>query len=492
MIQSSAFTRRQFLGAVGVGSLGASLSGCGGPSPWVEDPPIPPPDISNDLGLRLLNRTTFGPSPKEINEINAIGYEAYLEQQLDPDGIDDGQLDARLASLTTLTAPITKIIDREENDVRVELIKARVLRAALSRRQLYERMVEFWTDHFTIYQNQEAVIFLKTVDDREVVRAHALGNFRDMLRASSKSPAMLVYLNNNVNVAGSPNENYARELLELHTVGVDGGYTQGDVEEMARALTGWSVFDKKPDIGKFAYRQELHDDGPKQIMGLTLPAGGGITDGEKAIDYLAGHEQTARFIAGKLVRHFVAESAPASLVDRVAGAFQSSQGDIKATLRELFSQSAMALAEPKFKRPLHSMVDVIRRSGSTITDEIDLGEWLSLLGHMPFNWPSPDGYPDAPEYWAPGLLNRWNLAAALAFGEIKTVALDAESLAKSLDASTPQEVIDLWDGMFHSGNLPDAEREAMLEYVSRDASDPARLYYESLAMAISTPAFQWC
>ncbi len=487
-------TRRQMLATMGVGGTLAAWSGCSGtmPGPDTTGQPLTPPEMPDDLDLRLLNRITFGPTADQFEEIAQIGYDAFLEEQLNPERIADTATDDALRSLPTLRQPLAELAQAEEPDfVAEELVLARVIRATQSNRQLLERVVEFWTDHFNIYHAGDAIKILKTIDDREVIRANALGNFRDMLHASSRSPAMLVYLDNATNLAGAPNENYARELLELHTVGRNSGYVQEDVEELARALTGWSVVQDGLAAGSFVFRANLHDDGPKQVIDLSLPASGGMDDGRMVFDYLAGLPQTARFIATKLVKHFVAESAPQSVVDRVTDAFLTSDGDMKTILREVFARESMRLAEPKFKRPLHFISDIIRRTGARIDESEELGFWLYVLGHVPFLWPAPDGYPDVAEHWAPGLLNRWNFATAYSFGDLVGARFDVLARVQREGDYAPAAVVDLWDRMFFAGQMPRDERAALHAYITDDPEDEGRLIYESFAMAISMPSFQW-
>ncbi len=492
MIATRALSRRGFLTAIGAGASAVTIGACNIPPPGVDPPILPPPVLPDDLLLRLLNRATIGPTAAEVNAAVEMGYDAWLEQQLNPDSIDDADAQNRVGRLGTLTAAPDVLFIFPEDLVRNELIAATFTRAVHSRRQLHERMVEFWTDHFNIFHYKDATPWLKTIDDRDVIRRHALGNFRELLQASGKSPAMLVYLDNVQNVAGGPNENYPRELLELHTLGVAGGYTQTDVENVARALTGWSVRPNFPGRGTFIFNAGAHDNGAKQIMGLSLPAGGGISDGEQLLDYLARHPSTAKFIARKLVRHFIAPSAPADLVQTVAAAFSSSDGDIRTTLRALFSRESLARAEPTFKRPFHLLADVTRRSGSEVRVESGLELIIAAMGHLPFAWPAPNGYPDAAAYWSPGMLHRWNYAMYMASNSIRTTPVNPREIALANNATTTEQVLALWSQMFFGNAMPADERDAIAAYVNADPGDEVRRYLESFALAISSPSFQWC
>ena len=240
--------------------------------------------------------------------------------------------------------------------IMIELAQAKVLRAIYSERQLQEVMADFWFNHFNVFAPKGADKWLVTSYERDVIRPYALGRFRDLLGATAKHPAMLFYLDNWMSSkeggpTGMParpdaqgnrrrptglNENYARELMELHTLGVDGGYTQKDVTEVARALTGWSL--ERPERGgAFAYRPQMHDDGEKVVLGTRIPAGGGVRDGEMVLDMLARHPSTARFIATKLARRFVSDTPPPALVDRAARVLRETEGDIRAVVRTIIT-----------------------------------------------------------------------------------------------------------------------------------------------------------
>jgi hypothetical protein len=242
-------TRRDFLKMAGFLAASVTLSSCqplyalvGEPQPgdW-------PPLSSTDL--RALNRLTYGARPWERARVAEIGLQAWVEEQLSPDSMDDFACTLRLRNLDTLSMTGQQLYDLSDRlfdnfdreTVPNQLRQATLLRQVYSKRQLYEKLVEFWNDHFNIATSKGECYYLKTVDEREVTRAHALGPFRDLLWASAHSPAMLTYLDNQANHRGAPNENYARELLELHTLSVRGGYSQQDVMELARCLTGWGV-----------------------------------------------------------------------------------------------------------------------------------------------------------------------------------------------------------------------------------------------------------
>lgn len=452
--------------------------------------------------LRLLNRGGYGPRPGDVERARTLGLEAYLEEQLHPEGMEDTAAELLVRGLSHYNMDVDALLALENGrDAARELAIATVGRALLSRRQLYEVMVEFWSDHFNIYlRKQGNMVYLKIVDDRDVIRPHALGSFRDLLFASARSPAMLVYLDNVANAKGRPNENYARELLELHTMGVDGGYSQRDVEAVARALTGWGVQRRGLGRGRFRFNVEAHDMGAKEVLGHTLPGGRGEEDVHDVLEILAAHPATARFIATKLVRRFVADEPPAALVDAVAITFQESDGDVKAMLRTLFLSDAFATAPPKLKRPYTFLISVLRaldgdvrltavgRGGVT-----QLGRWLQRLGQPPFLWAAPDGYPDVSSAWAANLLPRWNFCLALLHERIAGVQLPLQELAAAGGASSTKEALDLFAGLLLQRPMT-AEARALFEAYAGggDGERPERRRLrDAIALMAAGPAFQW-
>lgn len=228
---------------------------------------VPPLAPWTDPRMRLVRRATYGPRAVDVADVRTQGYQRWLNDQVNYTRIDDASLDtdvaARWPNLARSAGDLALV---NAGTLRSELQQAALYRAVFTKRQLYERMVEFWTDHFSI--DIEKVGYLKVIDDREVIRTHALGKFGDLLKASAHSPAMLAYLDQNLSRAGAPNQNYVRELMELHTLGVDGGYTQQDVEELARVFTGWTI----TGAGAFSFNASRHDFGAKTVLGVTIPA----------------------------------------------------------------------------------------------------------------------------------------------------------------------------------------------------------------------------
>ena len=261
-------TRRRFLttalgGAVSAGTFGSFATYALADKVFDVPDEVDVADLDPAI-LQLINRTTFGFTTSLYEEVSAMGFDEYVESQLDYEHVNDALVDARLASYETLFMSSQEIYDtyREERGVPIrQLVEATVLRAIFSKRQLYERMVQFWTDHFSIDINDDLVVFFKTADDRDVIRQHAMTTFPQLLNASAKSAAMLYYLDNFANIVGHAQENYARELMELHTVGVNGPYTQEDVEEVARCLTGWTIAgaENPSGFGSFVFHPPFHD-----------------------------------------------------------------------------------------------------------------------------------------------------------------------------------------------------------------------------------------
>ena len=465
--------RREFLQlfgkGLGYGALATILPACGGgggsgsASSSLDEGPsvIPKPVIpAASPEYTALKRTSFGPHRDAMVAINNLGISNYLEQQLNYTFIDDGSLEADIRALFPLTmqTPALLINGFPDNifNVAIEMISATQYRQMFSKRQLYEVMVEFWSDHFNIHLVNGLGPTLKPYDDQQVIRQHALGNFSDLLHASAKSSAMQFYLDNFLNQSVAPNENYARELMELHTLGVDGGYTETDVKEVARCFTGWSLrFPDDPggDYGEFVFQPAIHDNLSKLLLGNPIAANGGQTDGEQVLDILAAHPSTASFIATKLCRRFISDTPPQSAVDAVAAAFTSSSGDISTTLSALFATPEfLGSADFKFTRPSEYLAALVRSLAPDTPYPPANDQFLfyaqSILGQLPFYWPTPDGYPDAESYWAStgGLLNRWRLSFLSFAGIIPGVNIiqvdytamlnGADTLATVVDAIT--------------------------------------------------------
>jgi hypothetical protein len=406
-------------------------------------PKLPPPPAGTEIDpdFHLLSRAAFGPWPGDVWRVKKMGREAWLEEQLHPQHIRDTACDLRAERFESLYFAAGDAYEWRKPVLRDEITRHTLLRAVYSRRQLFEVMVEFWTDHLNIDLEKGDCIHLKPSDDRDVIRRHALGNFYDLIRASALSPAMLVYLDgrsNKVrrNSADKPNENYARELMELHTLGVRGGYTQWDVLEAARCLSGWT-FDRSRfwalNQGESFFRPDWHDNGEKQVLGQVLPAGGGPKDLDRLVDIVCGHPSTAKHIATKLCRRFISMEPPTGAVDKVAAEFTRTHGDIRCMLRVLFSTDEFSESRGRLlKRPFKFMVSALRALAADAHADKNLLEPLQRMGHGLFQHPTPDGYPDEELPWMGTLMWRWNFAIALAAGKQNGVRINLHDLRRQL------------------------------------------------------------
>jgi uncharacterized protein (DUF1800 family) len=518
-------SRRQFI-VGGAGAVVLTAVGCnrndgsmadarrwwGKPTaPRLEGELTPSAATEIDEVSHLINRLTFGARPGEYARVAVLGGRAFIEEQLTPERIDDWQCEQLIRhefdgladpagrlfprngddddpmqqlfpSLKDRGARVGHLYDYKDKVLLEQLTRATVLRAVLSKRQLFEVMVQFWSDHFNIDPSKGDAKWLKVADDNDVIRAHALGNFRDMVRASAVSPAMLWYLDGRVNRKSrpdeKPNENYARELLELHTLGVHGGYTQQDVMEVARCLTGWTVRPRKRFFkGRVEFQVRQHDQGAKVVLGVTIPAGLGPSDLDRVLDILMAHPSTARHVAEKLCRRFIHDVPPAAAVSATAAAFTRSQGDIPVTLRTLFQTPEFldpGLRGQKFKRPIHFVVSALRATNAETDGSKQLMTYLQRLGHVPFRYTTPDGYPETAPHWQNTLLWRWNFATALADNRIKGTRIRFAWLREKLGGD-------------------DAVMATLLARQPRPAERTA--YRDSgagLALMIASPAFQSC
>jgi hypothetical protein len=498
-VPAPALSRRAFLRLAGLVTASVAAAACapvysrlGGPAepPPAEPWPAPPPPA-----LAGLNRLTFGPRLAERQRVAEIGLAGWIEEQLAPETLDDGPAGWRLRSFDTLrmspddlaTLSNRLFDDLDTTTVPNELRQATLVRQVYSRRQLYELLVEFWTDHFNISVEKGDCFFLKTIDDREVVRPHALGRFRDLLWASAHSPAMLVYLDNQVNGKDAPNENYAREVMELHTLGVNGGYTQTDVMELARALTGWTV---KPNFwrGEFKFDPQQHDPGVKHVLGLRLEPGG-QAEAEAVLEHLAVHPTTAQFIAAKLARRFLADEPAPAIVERAAAAFLKTGGDLKAVLRVLLLDGLAGpapSAQPKFKRPAHFVVSALRALNAETNGGPMLQDYLQRMGQPYFAWPTPDGFPDRSAPWQGNLLPRWQFSLALARNEINGTAVALPEASAS-----PLALLGGLSERLLGAALPPAAGAELLGALRAAGAENEDLPSILTAGLLSAPAFQW-
>jgi uncharacterized protein (DUF1800 family) len=326
-----------------------------------------------------------------------------------------------------------------------------------------------------------------------VLRKNALGNFGTLLKASAHSPAMLAYLDNNVNRTGAPNQNYAREIMELHSLGVNGGYTQNDVAELSRCLTGWTLNAQ----GAFTFNSGLHDFNAKTVLGVTIPqratnSGLGQQDMEQMLDVLIAHPSTATFIATKLLKFFLRPDPSAAQISAVANAYTKTGGDIKAMLRVVFTESWLTAAPAKFRRPHHLMIAALRGSGAvvspTATTLSTLRGYLTTMGQVPFDWETPDGYPDRVEYWSGNILPRWNTMTNISNATAGQFVVSDTNFTRF--GSTAAAIVDTIDLMGFGGEMNQRTRDELTTYLSAGTINTTRIR-ETLALAMSSSAFQW-
>jgi uncharacterized protein (DUF1800 family) len=510
--------------------------------------------------IHTLNRIGFGPAPGDVERVRQTGLAAYIDQQLHPEKLADATVAERLAKFSTLTMSTRELAEeyyipalREQRERRQEqqktqqktdpnmepeqrrkemasdaqraqrlvfeeLAQQKLVRAIYSERQLEEVMVDFWFNHFNVFAGKGPTRQYLTEYERDAIRPHALGSFRDLLGATAQSPAMLFYLDNWQSAAPEDaqtaepemrrrargmfgvrrpgavrppqpqqpnaqnrrrgiNENYARELMELHTLGVDGGYTQKDVQEVARAFTGWTI-DQPRAGGSFRFVPRMHDDGEKIVLGQRIKSGGGRKDGEQVLDILVRHPSTAKFIATKLARRFVADEPPAALVARAAARFTETGGDIREVVRTIVTSPeffAPAAYRAKVKTPLEFVASAVRATGLDMPTLMPAVQALRELGMPLYQCQPPTGYADRAEAWVNtgALLNRMNFAVALTSrGKRPRADFGAQAAPVTADAIVRNAL---------GGDLSDATRATIAK-----ATEPPK----AIALVLGSPEFQ--
>jgi uncharacterized protein (DUF1800 family) len=453
------------------------------------------PGYSEGLQAHALDRLGYGPDPWSRAQMAATGIGPYIDMQLEPDVIDDSAFQAMLAPYPLVGmdyAEVRAAYDGRTREVRGDLARVRMLRAIHSRRQLEAVLIDFWVDHFNVYAAGGGDTRAGIVHhEHRAIAPHVLGRFEDMLIGVAQSPAMLDYLDNDRNSRWGINENYARELLELHTVGVDGGYTLQDIQELARLLTGWTTTnDAAESTTGFIYRDNWHDSGPKTFLGSTWPGNEGIQEGLDALQILARHPKTAERVSHKLAVRFVGEDPPAELVAEMAGIYMSTNGDLLEVMRYLlytddfFSRAAFGT---KVKRPFHFAASIARALKIHDPAAIDpfVGD-VASLGEPLYQARLPTGYPDVSALWAGNgmLLRRFEQAYA--------TAQQWRGFSFTLDESgTPEEITDALIARIFVRPVSAHTRVAAVDHVltlpawaQRDI--PAE---ESLAVLLSSPEF---
>jgi uncharacterized protein (DUF1800 family) len=478
--------------------------------------------------VHVLNRLAYGPSPSSLDEVRQMGAEAWIQSQLHPDSVEDKAVDAKLANFRSLhmsTAerlsayqPEAKLakergLDPQDPETRakllealpmsalprqmgLELVAAKLIRAAESRRQLQEVLLDFWFNHFNVAAQKGAVRWMLASYEEEALRPHLFGSFRALLGAVAHHPAMLFYLDNWTSTregfdmaalrrAGAPvpkklaevgklglNENYARELLELHTLGVEGGYTQADVREVARCFTGWGI-EKPRQVGTFAFHPLAHDSAEKHVLGQTIPAGGAMEDGEHVLDLLAAHPSTAHFLARKLAQKFVADDPPPALVERLARTYLATHGDLTAVYLALFRSPEFWSDQAfngKTKTPLEFAVSAVRALGGTTYGDAALVKALDGMGEPLYRAQPPTGWPEVATPWvnAGALVTRINFALALTAGRIPGTEVP---LPNDVHASSPSAAVDALARTVLHQPLSETTRATLVRAVGQGEND---------------------
>jgi uncharacterized protein (DUF1800 family) len=344
-----------------------------------------------------------------------------------------------------------ELISGPQQVVYRDLAESKVLRAIYSNRQLEEELDDFWFNHFNVYIDKGADRYLVTEYERDAIRPHVLGKFRDLLEATAKSPAMLFYLDNwqsvgpnapqprgpNAKQRRGLNENYGRELMELHTLGVDNGYTQKDVTEVARCFTGWTI-NQPQRGGRFVFNPRLHDNGEKVVLGVTIPAGGGEKDGEKVLDILSRQPATARYISKKLAMRFVADDPPEALVDRMADTFLKSDGDIRQVMAAMIDSKefwSVGAYRSKMKSPLEMVASAVRSMNGNVDYAVALMQQVAQMGEPLYRKLEPTGYSNSSKEWAnsASLMARMNFALQLAGNKVPGVKVEVAQVVKAGD-----------------------------------------------------------
>src|SRR5882762_541159 len=497
-----------------------------------------------DSALHALNRLAYGPRPGHVDSVARNGVMRWIERQLDFGRLPDERLAERerafkllnydreelarrygdaqrerrevqreMAQSGDTTRPRGAGPMREFRELGGELQQLAVVRAALSERQLREVMVDFWANHFNVFVGKGADRFLTPSYIEETIRPNALGRFEDLLIATAKSPAMLFYLDNAQSVApgSSPpflanrprqntgqgvraprgiNENYARELLELHTLGVDGGYTQQDVIAVARIFTGWSI-DRPQQGAGFAFHEWAHDRGEKQVFGARF-RDDGVNEGIRLLKLLAAQHATMHHVSRKLCARFVSDEPPDGCVDAAVEAWHRTNGDVRAVLRAIFTSPdfwAPQALRAKVKTPLEFVVSAVRATGAQPDSTLRLAQVVARLGEPLYLQPAPTGYPEAQALWvnSGALLARMNAAVALAADRLPGASVDLDDVVPA--AADHAALVDAVNVRLLNGTMSAHTRSVILEQLA-DVADPAQARTLAVGLALGGPEFQ--
>lgn len=527
---------------------------------------LPISELNEDEAiLHALNKLGFGPRPGQVEQIKQTGLENWIQVQLHPDNVSDPVVDARLAQFPALSLSAAQLLDqyppqdvaakrlglkideyqkrlqelakkpgatdsfpfKDQNEIVNELMSGKIIRALYSERQLSEQLSDFWFNHFNIFVYKDLDRWYLIPYERDAIRPHVLGKFRDLLEATAKSPAMLFYLDNASSAdphaferlklhpvhsrAGEKlpplggrrglNENYGRELMELHTLGVDGGYKQEDVIEVARAFTGWTIESPRENPA-FYFDERIHDIDSKRVLGKKIK-GGGIKDGEEVLDLLVKNKNTAQHISLQLAQHFVSDDPPSALVTRMAKTFEKSKGDIRAVMTTMIYSPefwSRASFRAKVKTPFEIVASTARALGADVDQPMQLAQWVTRIGEPLYQCLPPTGYSDKAAAWVStgALLNRMNFSVALTSNKVRGAQVDIHSLVGADVTMNPQLALERVETEFIAGQVSDTTR-ATLEQQMREPrilgaklDDPVKQVNVALitGLVLGSPEFQ--
>ena len=532
-----------------IAALGVPVARIPRPNPTGQRPPLTP----HDSALHVLNRLAYGPRPGEVDRVAGSGVMKWIDAQLQPDRIPDPQVERRESSFPILgkdpgdLARAITVVRRQRFGTRQngqdvgppgrplllpadsqaalhvrqtmgQLQQLAVMRAAISERQLREVMVDFWTNHFNVFFGKGADRAFTPSYIERTIRPRAMGRFEDLLVATAKSPAMLFYLDNWQSVAKGAeppavarmarlddaraeqmlarmpqglNENYARELMELHTLGVDGGYTQQDVIEVARIFTGWSI-ERPQQGGEFRFNDWAHDYGEKTVRGVDFPGGHGMDEGLRLLKLLAEDPATMHHVSRQLCARFVSDDPPDGCVDDAVAAWRRTDGDIAEVLRAIFVSPdfwSPQAVRAKVKTPLEYIVSAVRAVGGDPDTTPRLAQVIGRLGEPLYAQPSPAGYPESQEEWvnSGALLLRMNMAVALAAGRLPGVTIALDSLVPTTeDAAALIEAADVR----LLGGILTPHSDDVLRHEVANVPDPVAARALVIGLALGGPEFQ--
>jgi uncharacterized protein (DUF1800 family) len=465
----------------------------------------PARDVNADLEPARSLQEVLTPEELAIIRSNNGEKKRQLLDSMQPDRMEDMLIAMTQKERLQLFGPAPSAIRREifllngpQQVVNYDLVDSKMLRAVESTRQLAEELDDFWFNHFNVFYEKGADRFLIPQYEREAIRPNVLGQFRDLLEATAKSPAMLFFLDNSESVRPDLdandkkrkvkrglNENYGRELMELHTLGVNGGYTQKDVTEVARCFTGWGIQEPRKG-GSFFYNDKFHDKGEKIVLGHVIAAGGGMEDGEQVLDILARHPSTAQFISKELAQRFVADNPPQTLVNRMAQTFLSSNGSIREVMKtmlnskEFWSEGAY---RAKVKTPFEMVASAARALDANVIDGWALAGQVGTLGEPLYRKLEPTGYSNLNSEWinSAALLGRMNFALQLAQNHVESVKVDVSRFGDD-----PSEVAKSLMFRAMSPQTREAINKALGDNKDNQQKNPALV----AALVIGSPDFQ--